>query len=265
MRYTRRIEELQEEALSICKLICSVCDKYELPYYIGAGTLLGAVRHKGFIPWDDDMDIELTMEDYEKLVEILPKEFGTLLVLQNYKSDKCFPFPFTKVFLRNEITEKTFYPERNRSGNAFVDIFPLSNCPTNEQCTRKYFKAVQLITVAIASRSLPEGKAACGYTKWYAKALFMVVRIFPNQFLQKLCVAVVKYFHRHSSGELLGYAGGRYGYPHEVYLGVWYQDSVKKEFCGYAFSAPVGWDELLRHKYGDYWKLPDENNRTGHF
>ena len=71
--------------------------------------------------------------------------------------------------------------------------------------------------------------------------------------------------HKFSSGKVMCYAGGKYGYPGELYLGKWYDGEVPICFEGNQYSAPIGWDELLQHKYGDYLILPDEDNRKGHY
>lgn len=244
-------------------MICSVCDKHGIPYYLAAGSLLGAVRHGGFIPWDDDIDIEFLRHDYFRIIELLRSELGSQLVIQDYKSDKSCPFPFSKVFLRNEVTRELHYPQLNRSGYAFVDIFPLGKCPGNRTLARLFFKEVELFTVAAKSKVVPEEQ--CGYSKWYARALFRLVRAFPIPVLQSWCRGAISFFNSISSGKYVCYPGGKYGYPYEMYKADWYRTRELKQFEDERFYVPGAWDDLLKYKYGDYMQPPAENDRKGHF
>lgn len=259
----RSLQELQSESLQILKMICGVCDKHGIRYYLGAGSLLGAVRHSGFIPWDDDIDVEFFREDLIKLVKLLREEMSDRLVIQDYKSDKYWAFPFAKVFLRNEVTEKLHYPELNRSGYAFVDLFPLVGCPRSKIMAKMFFKELEVFTVAAKSKTVPEER--CGYSKWYARALFHFIRIFPIPVIQFFCMCAVSFFHRVSGKEYVCYPGGKYGYPYEIYRSEWYRTSEKMRFEDAEFNVPGAWDDILRYKYGDYMIPPDENNRQGHF
>lgn len=207
----RETEELQREALEIFKKISSLCEKHHLKYYLAAGTLLGAVRHGGFIPWDDDIDVDMPREDYKKLQKILHRECGHDLVFQEYQTDAHFPFPFTKVFLRNEITSQLHYPQLNRCGHAFVDIFPLSRCPSRQRASQVYFKGMELLTISMLAHVCPERESLCGYTSWYMLLLFHVLRRMPVRLIQGICTAVIFLFHMLSSGEYLCYTGGKYG------------------------------------------------------
>lgn len=259
----RSLQELQSESLEILKMIRGICDKHGIRYWLAAGSLLGAIRHKGFIPWDDDIDVEFFRKDFKMIVKLLREELGDKLVIQDFKSDKRCPFPFAKVFLRNEITEKLHYPQLNRSGYAFVDMFPLVGCPRNKAAAKLFFKELELFTVAAKSKIVPEEH--CGYSKWYARALFKFVRIFPIPVIQFFCKFTMAFFHRTSGREYVCYPGGKYGYPYELYRSEWYRTSEMKRFEDTEFNVPGAWDDILRYKYGDYMIPPDENDRQGHF
>lgn len=259
------VTELQKESLDICSMICEVCDKYQIRYYLAAGTLLGAVRHKGFIPWDDDIDIELLRTDYKRLKKLLRTELGDKLVFQEYQTDNQFPFPFTKVFKKNELTETLRYPQLNRCGHAFVDIFPLSRCPSGERISRAYFKFMEMLMISALSKIWPEGVQLCGYKKKYARALFFFFRSLPIPLVQRAAQSVIWLFDTLSGKDYLCYTGGKYGYPFEKYKSIWYQSTSAAMFEGRTYSIPSGWDALLTHKYGSYMQVPKPEDRKGHF
>lgn len=114
----------QLRMLEILKCVDNVCRRHNIPYWLSSGTLLGAIRHEGFIPWDDDLDIEMLREDYIKLIPILKNELPSNLILQDKNVEDIYPHLFVKVRDKNSlIEESTKFNFKNQG--VFIDIFPL--------------------------------------------------------------------------------------------------------------------------------------------
>lgn len=137
---TTQMKEIWAVELDLLAEFQRVCDKYNIRYFASGGTLLGAVRHKGFIPWDDDLDIEMFREDYVKLCEVGPKEFKKPYVFQNEYTESGSLRGFSK--LRNSLTTAIYEHEKyecfgSYDKGIFIDIFPLDSILDDKEEQRK--------------------------------------------------------------------------------------------------------------------------------
>ena len=121
---------MQERMLEVLQVVDGICKKHGIPYWLSGGSMLGAVRHQGFIPWDDDLDIEMLRPDFERLMAILPTELPEHLVLQWHTTDKNYFFQFAKVRDRNSrLFERNGYDKVWQEHGIWIDIFPLERVP----------------------------------------------------------------------------------------------------------------------------------------
>ena len=119
-----QLRQHQLRTLEILKIVDIICREHDINYWLSSGTLLGAVRHKGFIPWDDDVDIEMLRDDFKKFNEIIPQYLPENFKLQNHKTDKCYYWPFSKV--RDErypIKEVCNTDIRYKYHGVYIDVF----------------------------------------------------------------------------------------------------------------------------------------------
>lgn len=124
------IYKMQMRMLEILEEIDKICSRHGIPYWLSGGSMLGAVRHQGFIPWDDDLDIEMLRPDFERLMKILPDELPEHLALQWHTTDKNYFFQFAKVRDRNsQLFERNGYDKVFKEHGIWVDIFPLEATP----------------------------------------------------------------------------------------------------------------------------------------
>ena len=124
------IRQSQLRMLEILKAVDKICKKNNITYWLSCGTMLGAVRHQGFIPWDDDLDIELLRPDYEKLLKILQSELPENLTLQSNETDENYFFLYAKVRDKNSLVkEKTGFDKFWKEQGIWIDIFPVDKMP----------------------------------------------------------------------------------------------------------------------------------------
>ena len=144
------LRQAQLVMLRMLKIIDYICRKHDLRYWLCSGTLLGAVRHQGFIPWDDDLDICMLREDYNRFIQIAPLEFPTDIFLQTQETDPSYdylPLP-CKVRDKNSLIISEGMENQKYQQGLFIDIFPTDRYHTGglsfamEKCMKSYFRFI---------------------------------------------------------------------------------------------------------------------------
>ena len=237
--------------------VVKLCNKHSLNYFLAAGTCLGAVRHSGFIPWDDDIDIIMPREDYEKFIEISKDELGEKYFLDYYKTNRENHFGFLKVRMNNT-TFQTGYEYSCHNG-IFLDIFPM------DYIDDKNSKKTKII--AGLSRSLLETLKLKNHNlnfkslrRWYISILFVP---FSNERIHK----IIDYLYKKENNKTRKYGivyCNIYNYKKDIYLidNVFPYSEVTFEKDKY--HAFCNTDAYLKGLYGDYMKLPPEEKRIAH-
>lgn len=254
------LREVQLKQLDIALEVKRICDKHDIKYFLDAGTLLGAIRHEGFIPWDDDLDIGMTRENYDKFVEIAPVEIGGDYFIQNWETDKNFALPYCKVR-----ADKTKYIEKNSvkvdaHNGIFIDIFPYDNVPDDI----KKRKSQSIIIKSLFRLNLVKHK----YTPWreddkLAKLIYKSLNIMslfiPAKCLKKLFDIQVKKYNKVECKNLIVTDGD---YSSNFILPKSLFDELENVlFENNTFNGPKNFHEYLTSVYGDYMTLPSENER----
>lgn len=254
------IDEVKKIQYQILCHVKHVCDENNLKYYLYAGTMIGAARHNGFIPWDDDIDLMMPRTDMIKLTELL-RDGETYRSFSYWLNDDYY-FPFVKISdTRTEIKELNARQIKGLGAN--IDIFPIDFFPDSEEerdkIVKKCLRYRKMISFAINDPepfSLnPKQAAKC--------VIFAVARMLSwKRPLKKL----VNMAEKASSAANPKYAGVMvwgYGTKEIVPVEV-FSDTTEMLFEQEMFKCPIGYDEHLRSMYGDYMKLPPESKRVTH-
>lgn len=258
------ITEVQTVALEILKKITDICEKNGLRYFLAYGTLIGAVRHQGFIPWDDDVDIMMPCKDYEKLCKYFVDNANNLLPLQMMNDETVQDYPYMIARVSDSRYKLSVVNEKSYGIGIFIDIFPLYGLGNDfDTAKRIIYKGKRLSSLIFLS-------TRCYFHKGMTKSLLKTVVKLPAFIYAKLCGQ--KYFVDRSLKLI-----GKYNYDESEYVGctVWpvYRDFYEKSlltesiyipFEKYQFRVPREYKKILTQLYGDYMQFPPEKERIAH-
>ena len=236
--------------------VTGFCDSHHLKYYLGYGTLIGAIRHKGFIPWDDDIDIQMPRQDYEDFIRLYRKS-GKYLLLTPYDQG-CY-FMWTKVYNPETIRKEKYvdYKQFKLIG-VDIDIFPMDGQPEDLKTYKKVTDKRLILYWFIARGVMP--LSGLSIKKILVSAFCHMFN--PSKLIEKYLKNSVELPYQNSkyvgfSDCLLPY---RDRHRREVF-----EKRVKAQFENGEYWIPAGYDEYLRNLYGDYMQLPPvEQRKTTH-
>jgi len=258
------LEEIKKIELDILKDIHRVCEKNGLRYYLAGGTLLGAIRHKGFIPWDDDIDILMPRPDYMKFIKIYENEGDKKYKLTSPYNNKNHLYTFTKVFDTRTIKiENGLNYDSENIGGIEVDVFPTDGLPDNIDKSNKYFRKQKLL-FHLYSFSVTKKSVNKNIIKRIIKnTIVYICRLIGKQrFIKVINNNAMKY--EFDKSNYIGLSVTTYYGSKERIEKKHYIEQIKVEFEGYLFNAPKNYDQYLSNLYGDYMKLPPEDKRVTH-
>lgn len=258
------LRQIQEAMVGNLKFIHEFCEKHGLTYYITYGTLLGAIRHKGFIPWDDDNDIWMPRKDFDKFVELCNNGAleGTPFVLCTREKTKNYPYGIPRLSNMNYAYIVTNSWEPQFDIGIFTDIYPLDNYCTDEEKALELFNATNKINKEYGRWLFWKGKNF--FITIPRTMLYFYLRIklgsdYSLKVNKRLYNKVKEYTT--DDDKFVGtptWNGARlHRYPKNAF-----KDKVLVDFEGEKFYAPVGWDTILKIPYGNYMELPPVEQRT---
>lgn len=244
------LREKQMEMLKMLKQIDSICDKHNLKYTLVWGSTLGAIRHKGFIPWDDDADISMLWSDYKKLLKVWNNDVDIKdYFIQAYENDKRYPMLYPKVRSRNVEAKEKIFEKVGIEEGVWIDIFPVINISDN-----KFIEKLQrkLITVAniLNHKYFYMSDNQFLYENYnHIKLKKYLFKFFPD-FLRcnivKIIMNIVASVKESSNVCVIG------SQSHSLIENKYYVNLVKKTFEDTELYVQKDWDEYLTKCYGDY-------------
>ena len=258
---TDELKEIHTILLQILDWYHNFCVKKQLRYYVLGGTLLGAVRHHGFIPWDDDVDVGMPRRDYERFITLMAGQANGRYIAETADKNIPYFYPFAKLYdTHTTLIEQLRYPIKR---GIYIDIFPLDGIGDDmNEAEKNYAQIYKYMNLLLAARCVVDS-----HRVWYKNAVIPFAHmIFPTQkSVHRLVQSIENICKRHDfdTSAIVGNLVGAWGK----------REFVKREYFGtpkeYKFESITVYgveqpDKYLTHVYGDYMQLPPEEKRVSH-
>lgn len=253
--------EIKKVELEILLEFHHFCSNHKLKYSLAGGTLLGAIRHKGFIPWDDDIDVCMPRPDYEKFLHIFYSENPNIEIISS-QNDGIY-IPFAKMINRRYQTLQK-YSFQTESKFIWMDIFPIDGLPDSFDESKNIYRKTSFYRTLymLCDAKLGEGKSIvrkCG--KYFLKP---IANMIGKQCLNKKIESIALSYTYDEVNYVGSIAWGLYGIKERVKKTIFELPYTDVSFEGHSFKAFGDWNEYLTRLYGDYMKLPPLDERVNH-
>lgn len=249
-------EEVKIYQLGILNTVTDFCEKNKIKYWLDSGTLLGAIRHKGYIPWDDDIDIGMLRPDFDRFMHTFNQEGSRYKFICNELDAACV-YPYGKVLDTSTVLYEP--DEKGIKSSINIDVFIYDNAPDNtSECKKMYDRRDRYSMLnALQNRMI----GTHGIVKDIVKTVgFVVLQLYPKGYFSQKVVSNSKRYAEMSTKAVGNFTSvSRIVCEKDVF-----SSFIKVPFEGREYNAPVGYDKWLTAFYGDYMQLPPEEKRVSH-
>lgn len=251
--------ELHTVLLSAMKDFDQFCQANNLRYILHGGTCLGAIRHKGFIPWDDDIDIAMPREDYNKFLKIASRFSKNKYTIHTYSSDYTMLTNVMKIEINN--SGFSGVSGVKETGGAFLDVFPMSDIP-NSKVGQKIQNKLAIFLNNIVYAKIGYIELSSIKSKIVFGTLSRLPRKFLGNLIEWVCVKFPHFNSRYVNIVATANYNGCTGYEWDLTPKKYFEEIDRVEFEGEHFCITKYWDEYLTNHYGDYMSPPPVEKRT---
>lgn len=254
-----KLSKLHLVQLEILDEVVRVCEKNNISYQLAGGTLLGAVRHKGFIPWDDDIDLTMVRDDYDKFIEVAKKDLDGKYYLQCYETEDCY-FPFVKIRKKGTVFDEKELTHLDCEKGIFIDIFPLEkiNNPNSVVLNIKAILIKNIWDTIFVKKGIYRS-----YKETKHPIFCFCLSLFPYKILKNFQIWLMKSSNKKDSKYLCALCGA-YHYKKDIHKYSEMMPTSKIKFEGKEYTTFKNPDYYLSNLYGNYMKLPPKDKRVNH-
>lgn len=257
------LDKIKKIEVEILKEFIKICNEFSLQYFALGGTMLGAVRHHGFIPWDDDIDIGMFRDDYEKFIRFSREMLPNHLFLQNINTDPDCLIPFTKIRDSRTTFIETSCKNRKMNHGIYIDIFPLDFFPQNDCEKKKISRKKKIIRYRMYREyTIPKENQSSQIKEFIKRFISTILRILYPTVNQ----AIIAGEHLFMSVKHSDYIANYYGAwgDKEIVPAEWYGEGSNALFEGISIKIPKHYEKWLTQVYGNYMEYPPVEKRTTH-
>lgn len=261
MDNTLVVRKLQKAELMILCDVDKVCRDNGLKYYMIGGTLLGAVRHKGFIPWDDDIDLVMFRKDYDKLCDLFMRDFSDKYFVQKFETDLHYTRYIMKIRLQGTKHIEQGVSDIQMNHGIYIDIFPMDYLKNDGVIThiRGWVFRALLAIKNVKHRT----NHFAGVKKVLSKIGAILLFVVPDKLINCLFRIVCEADNKNDCKYITNFAS-HFKWKKQMYPISYFGDGVELPFEGHMFPAPKEYEKILERLYGNYMELPPENKRVSH-
>ncbi len=263
--------KVQQKLLDMMEDVDGFCTGNRLTYVMTGGCALGAVRHKGFIPWDDDIDICMPREDYDRFAAAFAKEYAAKYHVQEIRSCQEYDLNFMKIRLKGTVFCELLDPEPEKAG-IFIDVFPIEHvyqAGWKRMLQHLYSDGLQFICSCVRIRGKKERLLEYAGDKSVVRMIRLKAALgtlFSFQSLRSWLLLTERFVSRckEKDSALISIPVGRGHFQGELYPAEWFYPPKRMEFSGHSFAFPAKTHQYLEQMYGDYMTIPPAEKREHH-
>lgn len=250
-------EKVKQLLLKLLDKFVEVCEQNHLQYYLAGGSVIGAVRHKGFIPWDDDIDVHMPRADYEKLQLLPDSVLGDDMRLATWRKTKNYTYDFLKLELLNTTVIERLHPDY--VGGVFLDVFPLDYITDDKEQVKVFEKQYTRIVNRFIRCTITNDDECTSI--WDLLCLRIERRLYNHRRWMEKWENLAIYYSKQP--QKMSFSHEYFYYKRGMEI-EWFGDGALLDFEGRQVLVPSNYDAYLKHIFGDYMKLPPIEKRIGH-
>lgn len=249
------LKQLQNYVYSIFVEFDRICRKYDIKYSMEGGTLMGAVKFQNFVPWDDDIDVIMVREQYEKFLQVAPKELDSKFFLESYNNVDEFPLNYAKICLNGTMNYNYAYSHLKKMHHGiFMDIFPVDNV-----VPEKLSLHCSMVGILTGGRKT-KLKVRLGVDK-VRRIVYKLISLLPMNILIKFLNKICQKYNKKDTGYIYEVCNSNRNFP--PMPSSMYKEYIELPFRDKTFMAIKEYDKLLKSRFGENYlnELPDEDKR----